>query len=128
MSHFNRLLGYLKPYRVRVALAVALMMLVTLSTLPMPRVTRYVIDVIIPVIFWMEPKLAWIAMAVVPLYVINYKLFLRKIRPLSVELREKWDALIGALQEKIAGITVVKAFVRENYETERFMTTVEDNF
>jgi ABC-type multidrug transport system fused ATPase/permease subunit len=84
--------------------------------------------VIIPVIFWMNWKLAWIALTVVPFYVVNYKLFLKKIRPLSVKLREKWDALIGALQEKIAGITVVKAFVREEYETERFMTTVKDNF
>jgi subfamily B ATP-binding cassette protein MsbA len=45
-----------------------------------------------------------------------------------VQLREKWDALIGGLQEKIAGITVVKAFVREGHETDRFMERVQDNF
>jgi subfamily B ATP-binding cassette protein MsbA len=84
--------------------------------------------VVIPVIFWMDYRLAWIAMAVVPLYVLVYKLFLSRIRPLSVQLREKWDALIGCLQEKIAGITVVKAFVREGYETDRFMGTVLENF
>jgi subfamily B ATP-binding cassette protein MsbA len=84
--------------------------------------------VIIPVIFLMDARLAWIAVAVVPLYVVIYKLFLGKIRPLSVQLREKWDALIGGLQEKISGITVVKAFVREQYETDKFMGHVADNF
>ncbi|MCC6729575.1 MAG: ABC transporter ATP-binding protein [Chthonomonadales bacterium] len=229
MRNFLRLLTYLKPYRMRVAMAVGGMLMVTLSALPMPKITQYVIDVVlpqklthaltlvfwaivglyaargaisfslnyligwlgqrvvfdlrfqcyrhlnrlslayydkrqtgkimarvvddinviqymitggfvtlitdiltllvvVPVIFLMDARLAWIAIAVVPLYVVNYKLFLRKIRPLSVQLREKWDALIGALQEKISGITVVKAFVREDYETEHFMQTVQDNF
>ena len=59
---------------------------------------------------------------------LNYKLFIRHIRPISEELREKWDALLGMLQEKLGGINVVKAFVREDYETEKFMRTVMDNF
>ena len=32
------------------------------------------------------------------------------------------------MQEKLTGINVVKAFVREDYETEKFMQTVQDNF
>lgn len=229
MSNVGRLLGYLKPYRWRVAMAVILMLLVTASALPMPRITQYTIDVVLPqksqrllllvfwaiiglyafrgvasfalnyllgwlgqrvvfdlrfqsyrhlnrlslsyydkrqtgkimarviddinviqymitggfvtlitdiltlvvvlpVVFHMQWRLAWIAVVIVPTYVVVYKLFLRRIRALSVELREKWDALIGALQEKIAGIAVVKAFHREEYEVERFMTTVQDNF
>lgn len=80
------------------------------------------------VIFWKDWRLALITLAVVPLYVLIYKLYLKYIRDLSVQLREKWDAMLGALQEKIAGITVVKAFVREDHETEQFMRTVKDNF
>ncbi|MCL6474652.1 MAG: ABC transporter ATP-binding protein/permease [Firmicutes bacterium] len=80
------------------------------------------------VIFWKEWRLALITLAVVPLYVLVYKLYLKYIRDLSVQLREKWDAMLGTLQEKIAGISVVKAFVREDYETERFMQTVKENF
>ncbi len=229
MSNLGRLLGYLRPYRGRVALAVLLMLLVTASALPMPRITQYTLDVVLPgksqrllvlvfwlivglyafrglasfalnyllgwlgqrvvfdlrfqsyrhlnrlslsyydkrqtgkimarviddinviqymitggfvtlitdiltlvvvlpVVFHMQWRLAWIAVVIVPTYVVIYKLFLRRIRALSVELREKWDALIGALQEKISGIAVVKAFHREEYEVERFMTTVQDNF
>jgi len=80
------------------------------------------------VILWKEWRLALITLAVVPLYVVVYKLYLKYIRDLSVQLREKWDAMLGTLQEKIAGISVVKAFVREDYETERFMQTVKENF
>src|SRR2546427_274161 len=129
MSNFGRLLGYLKPYRNRVAIAVGLMILVTLSTLPMPQITRRMIDVILPRKQWSALNTVfWIAIAVVPLYVGNFKFFLRKIRPLSVTLREKWDALLGTLQEKLAGISVVKAFVREDHETDNFMKKVQDNF
>src|SRR5262249_48610316 len=42
--------------------------------------------------------------------------------------RERWDAMLGALWEKLAGITVVKAFAREDFETEKLMQTVKDNF
>jgi len=80
------------------------------------------------VLFYNQWKLALVAVAIVPLYVINYKLFIRHIRPISVELRERWDAMLGVLQEKLTGINVVKAFVREDHETERFMKTVQDNF
>jgi subfamily B ATP-binding cassette protein MsbA len=84
--------------------------------------------VVLPIVFHMQWRLAWIAVVIVPTYVLIYKLFLKRIRALSVQLREKWDALIGALQEKIAGITVVKAFNREEFEVEHFMATVQDNF
>jgi ABC-type multidrug transport system fused ATPase/permease subunit len=61
MSNLGRLLRYLKPYRLRVGFAVGLMLLVTLTALPMPRVTQYMLDVALPhknlkalnVIFWL---------------------------------------------------------------------------
>lgn len=83
---------------------------------------------ILVVLFTMQWRLTLLALAGIPFYVANYKFFIRYIRPLSVELREKWDAMLGALQEKLAGIMVVKAFAREEYETERFMQTVKENF
>jgi subfamily B ATP-binding cassette protein MsbA len=80
------------------------------------------------VLFHAQWRLALVACAIIPLYVINYKLFIRYIRPLSAELRERWDAMLGALQEKLSGISVVKAFVREDWETEQIMKTIRDNF
>src|SRR5215472_8542333 len=69
MSHFARLLGYLKPYRSRVILAVVLMLLVTLSALPMPRITQYVIDVILP--HRRSGALVWVFWMVVAIYAIR---------------------------------------------------------
>jgi len=80
------------------------------------------------VLFHTEWRLALVTITIIPLYVVNYKLFIRHIRPLSEQLRDKWDAMLGALQEKLTGISVVKAFVREDHETEVFMQTVKDNF
>ncbi|MCW3099090.1 MAG: ABC-type multidrug transport system, ATPase and permease component, partial [Chthonomonadaceae bacterium] len=80
------------------------------------------------VLFRMEWHLALLTLCVVPFYVLNYKLFIRHIRPISEELRERWDQMLGVLQEKLTGITVVKAFVREDYETQQFLKTVQDNF
>ena len=83
---------------------------------------------VLVLLFSIEWRLALVALIAVPFYVINYKLFIGHIRPISEEMREKWDAMLGALQEKLTGINVVKAFVREDYETEKFMQTVQDNF
>ncbi len=83
---------------------------------------------ILAVLFTIQWKLTLVALGMIPLYVLNYKLFIRHIRPISVELRERWDAMLGALQEKLNGINVVKAFAREDFETENVMKTVKDNF
>src|SRR4029079_16301781 len=48
MDNFKRLLRYLRPYRYRVAIAVALMFVVTLSAIPMPLFQKQVLDVAIP--------------------------------------------------------------------------------
>lgn len=83
---------------------------------------------ILVMLFSMEWKLALLAMGGIPFYVLNFKLFIRHIRPLGVELRERWDEMLGALQEKLTGINVVKAFAREDYESEMFQQTIQDNY
>src|SRR2546423_863466 len=56
------------------------------------------------VLFRMEWRLALIATAVVPLYFLDYKLFIRKIPPLSRQLREKGDAVLGGFPWEFAAI------------------------
>jgi ABC-type multidrug transport system fused ATPase/permease subunit len=229
MDDFKRLLQYLKPYRVRVVLAVGLLLLTTLSTIPGPLFQKWVLDEAIPNkrydqlwwifagviglsivrgvisyslnfliswlgqrvvfdlrfqsyrhlqrlslayydgrqpgkimarltgdidviqyaltggfvtlisdiatltfiigwLFYLEPRLATLAVMLLPLYVLNYKLLLSRIRKVSVDLRERWEKMISTLTEKISAIAVVKAFAREEHETENFMQTVADNF
>lgn len=86
------------------------------------------IVIIIGWLFYLEWRLALLTLVILPLYVVNYKLLLSKIREVSVELRERREIMIGNLTEKLAAIAVVKAFVRESHETEYFMKTVKDNF
>ena len=79
-------------------------------------------------LFYLEWRLALLTLCVLPLYVVNYKLLLGRIRVVSVDLREKWERMISQLTEKLGAVAVVKAFAREGYETEQFMKTVKDNF
>ena len=59
--------------------------------------------VVLMLLFSIQWKLALVALIAVPLYVINYKLFIRHIRPFSEELREKWDAMLGTLAGETDG-------------------------
>ncbi|MCC6442645.1 MAG: ABC transporter ATP-binding protein [Armatimonadetes bacterium] len=229
MDNFIRLLGFLKPYRWRVALAVSLMLVIALSALPMPLLIKYLVDhvlkekrmdllnyilagtlalyavrgltsfllnatiiylgqrvvfdlrytcyrhlqrlsmsfydaretgkimsrltsdidiiqyiitggfitlitdivtliAVLVVIFYTEWRLSLIAMVVVPLYLINYQIFIKGIRANSILLREKMDAIYGTLSEKIAGIGVVKAFARERHEVRHFARQIRENY
>ena len=83
---------------------------------------------VLGVLFFLEWRLALIILALVPFYVISYLAMLRHIRGVSQEQRRLYDEMLGKLAEKIAGIAVVKAFVREDYETENFMSSVQAKF
>ena len=79
-------------------------------------------------LFYLEWRLALLTIAILPLYIVNYKLLQSRIRVVSVELRERWEKMISTLTEKIGAIAVVKAFAREQHETDMFMETVAGNF
>jgi subfamily B ATP-binding cassette protein MsbA len=79
-------------------------------------------------LFVLEWRLAIVIVCLIPFYVVSYLLFLKHIREVSQLQRKYWDEMLGKLAEKIAGIQVVKAFVREDYETENFMESVRAKF
>ncbi len=83
---------------------------------------------VLGMLFSLQWKLAAIILGLVPFYVISYLFFLKNIREISNEQRRLWDEMLGKLAEKIAGIGVVKSFVKEKYETQNFMTTVREKF
>jgi ATP-binding cassette, subfamily B, multidrug efflux pump len=49
-------------------------------------------------------------------------LFIKNIMPMSKEVQQKLGALNTVLQENLAGMRIVKAFAREEYESGRFYT------
>lgn len=70
--------------------------------------------------FTLNPKLAWIFLAVVP--VLGGALFavMRYVMPFFRRIFKKYDAMNDSVQENVGGIRVVKSFVREDYETKKF--------
>ncbi len=83
---------------------------------------------VIGMLFFLEWRIALCIAGLIPFYVISYLSFLKHIREVSQEQRRLWDEMLGKLAEKIAGIGVVKAFVKEDYETQNFMGSVRAKF
>ncbi|CAM3489354.1 ABC transporter ATP-binding protein [Brevibacillus invocatus] len=67
-----------------------------------------------------SPKLAIILAIAVPLLFVVMFLIIRNVLPLFSNVQKKMDKLNTVLQENLAGIRVSKAFVRADYENERF--------
>lgn len=70
--------------------------------------------------FVINPKLAWIFLAIVPFLALILILIMRFVMPFFRRIFKKYDALNNSVQENVGGIRVVKAFVREDYENEKF--------
>jgi ATP-binding cassette subfamily B protein len=70
-----------------------------------------------------------LALTMLPLLIITSAIiavFSIKMGPLFLTMQQKLDKLNNVLQENIAGVRVVKAFVRANHEAERFEEANED--
>ncbi|MDE2125092.1 MAG: ABC transporter ATP-binding protein [Armatimonadetes bacterium] len=73
------------------------------------------------IIFLKSWTLSLVALAVFPIYILNYLAFIGKIKITSHEIREQRDVMLGDLQEKLAGVQVVKSYARERYEVHQFV-------
>ena len=81
--------------------------------------------------FIVNPKLAWIFLAIVPFLALFLILIMRYVMPFFRKIFKNYDALNNSVQENVGGIRVVKSFVREDYETEKFKKAageVRDDF
>ncbi len=70
--------------------------------------------------FSMNARLSIIMVVVIPLTLTVVSVFARVAFPLFRQVQERLAALNTVLQENLAGIRVIKAFVREPYECSRF--------
>ncbi|MFE4366935.1 ABC transporter ATP-binding protein [Streptomyces sp. NPDC056835] len=64
--------------------------------------------------------LSSVLLAVVPLLGISVSLIIRKMRPLFRTMQTRLDTVNRVLREQITGNRVIRAFVRDDYEKERF--------
>ncbi len=68
----------------------------------------------------MSPDLAVTYLFVVPVLAIGLGFIISRAMPLFNRIFKKYDALNESVQENVSGIRVVKAYVREDYEIEKF--------
>jgi len=71
-------------------------------------------------LFSMDWKLALIVVVMIPLIAVVFAWGVRSIFPISWEVQKKLSALNTILQENLAGMRVVKAFARHDYELARY--------
>ena len=74
----------------------------------------------------MGGKMALIFLFTIPVLGIGLFAVIHKVGPLFKKVFRKYDALNNSIQENIKGMRVVKAFVREDYEKEKFGRAAED--
>ena len=73
-----------------------------------------------------NPKLALIFLVVIPILGIGLFAVIHKVGPLFKRVFRKYDALNNSIQENVKGMRVVKSFVREADEKEKFHHAAEE--
>lgn len=73
-------------------------------------------------------RLTLVVLPTLPLALVLFIIFGAVSQPLFVEVQRRISRMNTVLQEALAGIKVVKAFVREPYEQERFDRAADDLF
>jgi len=71
-------------------------------------------------------RLSNVFLVAIPLLAVVVSLILVKVGPMFRSLQEKTDALNLVVQENLTGIRVVKSFVREDHEKEKFSHRNQD--
>lgn len=76
--------------------------------------------------FKMCPQLSTVYVIVVPFLAFALFLIIKKAMPLFNRIFKKYDNLNSSVQENIKGMRVVKSFVREDYEKNKFAKASEE--
>ena len=76
--------------------------------------------------FMMGGKMAWIFLFVLPVLGAGLAVVIAKTIPLFRRVFKKYDKLNESIQENVKAMRVVKAFVREDYESKKFGTAAQD--
>lgn len=71
-------------------------------------------------------RMALIFIAIIPFLALVLFGIVLYIHPVFVRIFKKYDAMNNSVQENVGGIRVVKSFVREDYEKEKFHKRSED--
>lgn len=72
-----------------------------------------------------DPGLSWLLWVSVPLLFLIVGILVYLLMPLFRQMQDRIDGINSVLREQIIGIRVVRAFVREPFESERYRTANE---
>ncbi|MEG1862612.1 MAG: ABC transporter ATP-binding protein [Oscillospiraceae bacterium] len=67
-----------------------------------------------------SPKLSMVFVAVIPILVFALFMIMTKAQPNFIKMFKKYDLVNEVVQENLTNVRTVKAFVREDFETEKF--------
>ena len=70
--------------------------------------------------FRTSPRLALIFLIIIPILAIGLLIIMNFAHPIFEKVFKKYDKLNNVVQENLLGIRVVKSFVREDYEIQKF--------
>lgn len=76
--------------------------------------------VVLPILFALDVRMAWLSLAVMPLLLVFATLFFRRVKTLFLTVDESEARMTTVLQENLTGIRVVRAFARQDFEIDKF--------
>ena len=80
------------------------------------------------IIIYMNWKLTFMILILAPALALFARVFGRKLKKLSTEIQDKLAVSTTVLEENISCYQVVKSFVRDHLESNRFSKAIEDSF
>lgn len=70
--------------------------------------------------------ISFVYLAMIPLLGCGLGFIIHRVGPIFTRVFRKYDALNESVEENVTGMRVVKSYVRENYEKEKFARAAED--
>ena len=70
---------------------------------------------VLPILFWLDSRLAWLSVCLMPFLAIGAFIFFQKVKALFEQTDEAEARLTATLQENLTGIRVVRAFARQEF-------------
>jgi ATP-binding cassette subfamily B protein len=78
------------------------------------------------ILFFTNFTLTLVILPTLPIALVAFIIFGSVAQPLFIKVQQKLSAMNTILQESLAGLKVVKAFAREDYEEKRFVASADD--
>jgi ATP-binding cassette subfamily B protein len=77
-------------------------------------------------VMWINPQLSVIFLVLIPILTVGMYLIIIKVQPIFEKVFKTFDRLNKVVQENLRGIRVVKSYVRDEYEVEKFKGVSKD--